>query len=182
MHGFETHRHFQRAGEQIAKAQGFLPHEARMRFDHDMLREPNRAGDGRVFRRRNRGGVKEAAAVVQFQLFRARTELPQRVFDLPRDGAGRDSLRRRVLPQIAHQAAPGAFLVGQQNDTRTLDASGIGAFLFEAETVRPERIHAFTFRPLTRDPGGQIARGRRHGQIPLNFFRHWGRGVTDCRH
>ena len=124
-----------------------------MRFDDDVLCERDGAGDGRIIRGRNGGGVEEAAAVVELELFGPGAELRQRMVDLSGNCAVRDGPGRRVFPQIAQQTAPRTFLVGQQNRSGTDDVSGTGALFFKKKTARLEGIERRgPGWPLRRDP------------------------------
>ena len=51
------------------------------------------------------------------------------VVDLLNDGTGRYGFVQRVLPEVAHEASPRAFLVGQENG-EPINKSALGGALF----------------------------------------------------
>ena len=55
--------------------------------------------------------------------------LAKRVVDLLNDGTGRYGFVQRVLPEVAHEASPRAFLVGQENG-EPINKPALGGALF----------------------------------------------------
>ena len=82
MDSLQSHRHFQRAGEQVPEPQSFVAHQARMRLYDHMPGKFDSTRNGRVVRDGNRGRVKEASAIVKFQLFGTALQLCQGKIDL----------------------------------------------------------------------------------------------------
>src|SRR2546428_2281222 len=96
----------------------------------------------------NRVGIEEAPAIVELDLARRR-QLRQSIIYLRRNRAQRQRFCQRVLPQVAHQAAPGAFSI-RQEDRRDRDEfagfcplllqqKGIGALRVERVSTWPPR-------------------------------------------
>jgi hypothetical protein len=92
--------------------------------------------------------IEETAGVEQLDLARHRQaaelafRLAKRKVNLPGDRSGGHGFIERVLPEIAHQAAPRTFLVGEKN-RQAIDEAAVGsALLLEQPGVRAVWVEA----------------------------------------
>src|SRR5258706_505291 len=114
---------------------------------HNYPLEPARPlGDGGIVGSRNRSPIEEAAAIVELEMFCARHPL-ERVIDLR--GNRPEGLRfgGGVLPEIAHEAAPGAFAVRQENRRYLHQLTGLCWLALHQECPGPERVKLVSRRP-----------------------------------
>ena len=132
--------------------------------------KPATTGDRRMVSRRDRMGIEEAAAVVELDL-PGRRQRCEGVLDLRGDRAGRHGFLQRVLPQVAHQAAPGAFAVRQEDRGDWNDFSG-------RSTRAPRRTRrAATGRAMLRQAAGRESSGR--APRPASDTEHGDVALTD---
>src|SRR5690349_19101520 len=124
-----------------------------MRLNNDVPRERNGARDGGIITQRNGRGIEKAAAIIKLELPRLKGPARQSKPDLLRNRAERNSLRKRALPEITHQTAPGALFVRKQDSAGLDDFTRSRPFLFEKKTVWFEWVEAgFARRALRHDP------------------------------
>src|SRR5262249_33309112 len=114
-----------------------------MRLDDHSLEPVEMTGDLAVVFGRNRARIEETAGVVELDSTRRRKG-GQRTANLRGDRASGNGLLRRVPPEIAHQAAPGALPVGEQDRGNGNDVAAFGRFLFHEHPDRPRRIDGRT--------------------------------------
>ena len=168
--GLEPQRHLQRSGQQVAQDSGAIADKQRMRFHDDVACERYPLRDRRIVGRRDRPGIEEAAAVVELYLHRKGPRIrpcPNRKLHLARNRPLRDGIAGGVLPQVAHQAAPGAFSVGQQHDAGIDDGAGRQALPFEKDATGRIRIgRGGRRRTLREDPCSAAPRWIRRGHAP----------------
>ena len=107
-----------------------------------------RLGDGGIVVARDRLRVEEVAAVVELDVA-AGGRRASGVVDLCWDRSRRDGLVRRVLPQVAHQAAERALAIGQEDRRNVDDFARRRALGLDEEGPRHVRIDA-VLRPAGR--------------------------------
>ena len=83
--------------------------------------------------------IEEAPAVVELDLTGSRELLQERTQSEPGSLRG-NRLSQRVLPEITHQAAPGALAVGQKDRGDRNNFAGGRVFFLNEECVRPRGI------------------------------------------
>ncbi len=137
-----------------------------MGFDDNRAGEGDLGGNGGVIVGWDGGGVEEAAAVKELELFGLGTEVLEGIGNLMRDGAKGDGLGEGVLPEVAHQAAPGTFFVGQENAGGKDDSAGSGTLFFEEEGVGFKGVNDRAGWPPGGDPGGPTPFGKDGGHCP----------------
>ena len=106
-----------------------------MTLDDDAVKLGQAIGDIGIVSLGDRLGVKETTGVVQLDLAQLGQaaeftfRLAKRMIDLRDDRPGGHGFVQRVLPEIAHQAVPWAFLVGEKN-RQAIDEVAVGRALF----------------------------------------------------
>ena len=138
MDSFEAHGDFEAAGQKFAEAEAVFANQRGMAFDDNALEAGNAVRDCRVILNGDGARVEEAAAVIEFDLPRRREAL-QSVVNLCRNRSRWHRLRQRVLPEIAHQASPGALAVGEKDGGDGNRAQGTGSALGAAGLVFDEK-------------------------------------------
>ena len=128
-----------------------------MTFHDHAIERANALGDRRMVFRRNRAWIKKAAAVVEFDLARGR-ELGEREIDLRRDGSGRHGSGERVLPQVAHQAAPRALAIRQEDRRDRHDFAGLRTLLFDEKRVWTRGLHRVSRSAPRENPAVALRR------------------------
>ena len=94
----------------------------------------------------NRVRIEEAPAIVELDLARRR-QLRQSIINLRRNSARRQSFCQRVLPQVAHEAAPGAFSI-RQEDRRDRDQfAGFCPLLLQQKGIGTPRVERISSCP-----------------------------------
>ena len=90
-----------------------------MALYHHSTKRPTAVGDSRPVLGRDGAWIKEGSGVVEFDPVggsgRKLAVGVQGKIDLGGDSAGRDRFLQSVTPEIAHQAVPRAFSVGQED-------------------------------------------------------------------
>src|ERR1043166_8081665 len=135
-------------------------------------------GNGGKILGRDRAGIEEASAIVKLEVARARrdrrgapgcVERSQSHVNLPRNRSGRHRFVERVLPQIAHQTAPGTFPVRKKYRRDRDNFAGLRSLAFAEKCdglrwiQRPSRRTAGKNPPVTL--GRTLRIGRRHGTL-----------------
>ena len=100
--------------QEISKSQNPVTAEFRVVLNDARFKTPYAFCDGRIVRNRDRHGIEEICAVVEFDVA-CRGQLAERQVDLRRDRARRNRLFRRLLPQVTHQAAKRAFFIREEH-------------------------------------------------------------------
>ena len=176
---FKAHGDFDCALDKIAKAQSFFTDKARMGFDDDVICEGNRFSDGLMIGDGNCRRIKEAAAVIEFYLFWFCSQLVERERNLAWDRTFGNGFSESVFPEVAHEAAPWAFLVSEKNGRGGNDPAGVDPFFFQEKGVRFEWVEME--RP-GRAKRGDLRRFqpscRRRGILCDTLIRDWG-GVRE---
>ncbi len=117
--------------------------QRRVRFDDD-AREAGEIGSHRVVVvLGHRTRIEEAAGVVQLYLTDALARLvqgPARRGHLRRDRPSRRVAFGRVLPEIAHDAAPRTLAAGEEHRGDTRDRSVAGPLVLDEESLGAPRI------------------------------------------
>src|SRR5216684_2838367 len=126
---------------------------------HDHPLEPaHPLGDGRIILPRNCAPVEEASAIIELELPRF-GQPGERVIDLRGNCAKRHGLLNRVAPEIAHQAAPGTFAVGQENGRHAHYLTRFSPLFLSQERIGLEWIKLVPSGATRPNPG--IPRGSR---------------------
>ena len=120
-----------------------------MAFDDDSFEVGCLLRDGVVVFGRDGFGVEEAAAVVELDLT-GWGELGEGVVDLGGDGSDGYGFGEGVLPEIAHEAAPGALAVGEEEGGYGDDFFCGGVLLFYEEGVGAVGVELVALRTLGR--------------------------------
>ena len=134
-------RDLELAAQPVAKLEATIPDQGRVTLDDDPVKIDQARSYRGILGLGNRLAVEETSGVVQLdlaQLGQAATltfRLAKRKVNLPGDRPGEPGFVERVLPEIAHQAAPRAFPVGKE-DRQPIDEAAVGvALLFEQPGV-----------------------------------------------
>jgi hypothetical protein len=135
----------------IAKCQAVVAHKRWMAFHNHSFEPVHLVRDRRMIGKRDRSAVEEAATVVELDCPRG-VQLLQRNVYLRGDDAGLERVGERVLPQVAHHAAPWAFAICQQNGCDRLRGAAYPALFFVKERVRQRGIEHCARRPLGNHP------------------------------
>ena len=167
----EAERNLQPAIEQVAKAQAEFAHEGRMRLDDHPFEGPNEGGDLLMLFGANRLCVEEAARVVQLDVPRPR-QGRERPADLRGDRSRRRRLRKCVLPQVAHQAPPGALAVSQEDRGDGHDLAVLCGLLLDERRVGARWVEVIALRALLEDPTVPFPVRRRIGEAQGTVTRH----------
>src|SRR5690606_34180089 len=113
--------------------------------------------DGVVVRFGNRPGIEEAAGIVELDVPDTGCDRGERLHggaNLGRDGARWRRARDRVLPQVAHRAAPGALGTGQEDGPDADGPAGRVGLLVDRGPGRDAEIE----RAIDDRPGGRDER------------------------
>ena len=139
MDRLEPERHLERPVEKIAEPQGRIAAQGGVGLDDHPLEAGQESRDRTVIFPRDRLPVEEAPGVVELGPPRRR-QMRERRPDLLGNRPGRNRFRQGVAPEIAHQAAPGAFAI-REEDCRDPDhLAGRRALPFKQKAVRLEGI------------------------------------------
>lgn len=149
--GFEADGDLQVALEQVAEFPSAPADQGGVGFDDHGIEVGDEVGDGGVVGGRDRVGIEEIAAVVELDVAR-KGQAIERPADLGGHGPDGDGVVRGVFPQVAHQAAEGAFAVGDEDGRDVVDPAGGDEFLFVQEGVGAEGIDRVFGRSAMKDP------------------------------
>lgn len=138
--------------KQIAEAQRSLAYQRRVTLHNHAFKTAQPLRDGWIILKWNCAAIKKTAAVIELHLSRG-GKARQGVINLCGDGTDRNRLRERVLPQVAHQAAPGTLAIGEEDGRDIHEFAGLGPLLLEKEGVRPLRIEFVSSGPPGENPG-----------------------------
>ncbi len=120
------------------KSGGPGANQRRMRFDDDVGETGEAGGDVVVVGIGNRSRIEEAAGVVQLHpgdgIVRV-VQRPARGGDLRGDGPARRVAFGRVLPEIAHHAAPGTLAAGEEDRGHAGDGSVRGTLVLDEQSL-----------------------------------------------
>ena len=146
--GLEAKRDLELAAQPVAEPQATIPDQGRMTLDDDPVKIGQARGYRGILGLGNRLAIEETAGVVQLDLAQLGQaaelafRLAKRKVNLPGDRSGGHGFIERVLPEIAHQAAPRTFLVGEKN-RQAIDEAAVGsALLLEQPGVRAVWVEA----------------------------------------
>ena len=134
MDSLEAKRDFKLAVQTVAKAQATIPDQGRMALHDDTAELGQARGNSGLFGLGDGLGIKETTGVIKFDLLELgqvaafASRLAKSEVDLPGDGASRHGFVESVLPEIAHQAVPRTFLVGEKN-RQAVDKAAVGSAL-----------------------------------------------------
>lgn len=186
MDGFEAKRDLKLAAEAVAKPKAAIPNQGRVALDDDAAKLGQTLGDCGIFGFRDGLLIKETAGVVEFDLAQlgqttafAFRETKRKV-DLFSDRLGGRRLIEGVLPEIAHEAAPRAFLVGEKN-RHAIDELAVGsAFLLEQPSVGAAGVERVLRAALPDNPAAAGGRGFRIKPTGVcGGVRNKARGIFD---
>ena len=128
--------------------------------------------------------IEETACVVEFDLAQlcqaaALAFCPsKREVDLPSDGPGRHGFVEGVLPEIAHQAAPRAFLIGEKDRQPINETAVVIAFLLDQPGVGAAWVKRALLAALPGDPVAAGGRGFRISKAGIcGGVRNKARGI-----
>lgn len=170
MNRLEAKRHFELAAKSVAKLEATIPNQSRMALNNDTVKLCQALGDRGIFGLWDGFDIEETAGVVEFdiaQLGQAAALafcLSKREVDLPSDGPGRHGFVEGVLPEIAHQAAPRAFLVGEKDRQPINETAVVIAFLLEQPGVGAAWVKRVLLAALPYYPVAARGRGFRISQ------------------
>ena len=154
--GFEAHGDLELGvGEEVAQVEGAVADEAGVRLDDDAAEGLEERGSFGVVGGGDGAGVEEAAAIVELDVLGG-GEAGEGIGDLRGDSAGGEGVGEGVLPEVAHEAAPGTLAVGEEEGGDVDEAAGGGGpglgFRLEEEGVGDVRVDEVARGAAVEDP------------------------------
>ena len=184
MNRLEAKRNFELAAQPVAKLEATIPNQSRVALDNDTVKLGQALGDRGIFSLGDGFDIEETACVVEFDLAQLGQAaalafcLANREVDLPGDGTGRHGFVEGVLPEIAHQAAPRAFLVGEKDRQPINETAVVIAFLLEQPGVGAAWVKRALLATLPGDPVAAGGRGFRISKAGIcGRVRNKARGI-----
>ena len=168
MDRLEAHGDLEIAVEKVPEVEDRRSHERGVALDDRALEGSERRGDRGMVFRGNGPAVEEAAGVVELDPA-GRRKRRERLGDLGRDRPGAGALLERVLPQVAHQASPGALAVRQEDGGDVDCATRLVGLRLDEGAVGAPRVEGIARGPAFQDPAvpraGRVRVGRAHGGL-----------------
>ena len=156
MDGFKTHGDFETASKKFLEAKAVFSDERRVAFNDDAFERGDATGDGWVIFSWNGSRIEKATTVVELDVARW-WEVFEGVVNLCWNRSCRHRFGQCALPEVAHQAAPGAFAISEEYGCDG-DYLSLGRpLVFDEESIRPQPVERIAFRPTRENP--HVTRG-----------------------
>src|ERR1041385_1879701 len=123
-----------------------------MALDDDALEPARPIGNGWIFPRRDRAAIEKTSAVVKLECLRGR-QASEPMIDLRGNRTLRAGFGEGVPPEVAHQATPRTFAIGQENCCHSDEFARFGSLLLETEVIRPLWVKLVPSGSLGENPG-----------------------------